>query len=52
MKIENDKIVECTESELFIFWLKNWSQMIDFYSYKRQVQERGTKIIKENDDES
>jgi hypothetical protein len=49
MKIENDKIVECTESELFIFWLKNWSQMVDFYSYKKQVEDLGTKIVKESD---
>lgn len=49
MKIENNKIVECTESELYIFWLKNWSQMFDFYSYKDQVEKLGTKIIKESD---
>ena len=50
MKIENNKIVECTESELFIFWLKNWSQMVDFYSYKKQVEDLGTKIVKESED--
>lgn len=50
MKIENDKIVECTESELFIVWLKNWSQIFDFYSYKEQVKNLGTKIIKESED--
>lgn len=44
MKIENGKIKECTEAELFIFWLNNWSWLIDFYSYKKSCQENGTKI--------
>jgi hypothetical protein len=44
MKIINGKIKECTEAELFIFWLKNWSWLIDFYSYKKSCQENGTKI--------
>lgn len=49
MKIENGKIIECTEAELFIFWLKRWSDMFDYYTYKEQCQKNGTKIIKESD---
>lgn len=44
MKIKNGKIKECTEAELFIYWLKKWSWLIDFYSYKKACQENGTKI--------
>lgn len=50
MKVENNKIIECTESELFIFWLKRWSDVFDFYSYKEQCKKNGVKIIKDGDD--
>lgn len=51
MQIENGKIKECTEAELFMYWLKNWSQLFDFYSYKKACQEQGT-IIKTEEDET
>jgi hypothetical protein len=50
MEIENGRIKECTEAELFIYWLNNWSHMIDFYSYKKACQELGTKIKNEEDE--
>lgn len=48
---KNNKIVECTEDELYMFWLKRWSNLFDFYSYKKRCQELGTKIINDNDNE-
>lgn len=46
MIIENNKIKECTEAELYQFWLKNWSDLIDFGSYRRRCIEMGTEIKK------
>lgn len=49
-EVEKDKppkIVECTEAELFMYWLHNWSNFIDYYTYKHQCVELGTKILKE-----
>ena len=50
MKVDNmGKIIECTEDELFIFWLKQWSSIFDFYTYKEQCKKLGTKIVQESD---
>ena len=45
MKIENNKIVECTEMELYEFWLDHWSHLLDFITYKRRCINNGVKII-------
>lgn len=48
MKIENGKIAEATESELYDYWLAR--EMYDLYSftkYKLLCQDAGTKIIDE-----
>lgn len=50
MRIEKGRIIECTESELFIFWLKRWSDVFDYYSYKEQCKKNGMKIVKDGDD--
>lgn len=45
MKIENNKIIEATENELFSLYLKsNWSDFIDFYEYMRRMEKTGVKI--------
>ena len=49
MVIKNGKIVECTESELFVFWLRRWSSLIDYYSYKDQCKRNGVKIVQESE---
>lgn len=48
MVIKDGKIIKCTEAELFMFWLQRWSNLIDFYTYKKKCQELGTEVI--NDD--
>ena len=44
MKIENNKIIECTENELYNYWLKNWSDLIDYGVYRRNCIANGTRI--------
>lgn len=46
MKIEKDKIIETTETELYGYWLRNG--MDDIYSfpeYKERMIEEGVKVI-------
>lgn len=51
MKLDkNNKIVECTEDELFMFWLNTWSNIIDYYSFKDRCKELGTKVVEPNED--
>lgn len=48
MKIENNKIVECTEDELFEHYLKaGFDEIFPFTEYKEQCEAHGTKVIKE-----
>lgn len=48
MKIENNKIIEATELELYDFYLtRDWDELYSFPEYKRLCEEQGTKIIKE-----
>jgi hypothetical protein len=49
MVVKDNKIVKCTEAELFIFWLKRWSNLIDYYTYKKMCQKQGTEVV-DNDD--
>lgn len=49
MVVKDNKIVECTEAELFMFWLKRWSDVCDYYTYKKQCRENGVKIIQESE---
>lgn len=45
MKIENNKIVEATEDELFDNWLKSGLDIIPFDIYLWKCEKNGTKII-------
>ena len=45
MKVENGKILEGTESEIFQHWLNNWDDIMDFYTYKIRLIRLGVKII-------
>lgn len=50
MKIENGKIKECTENELFSFWLMHYSDIMSFNDYMRACKDHGTIITEvEND---
>lgn len=46
MIVKNNIIVECTEDEIYEYWLKIWSDFIDFDTYLRKCESMGTKIIK------
>lgn len=46
MKIENEKIVEATENELFDLYLKReMDYIMDFHEYKRQMNKAGCVIV-------
>ena len=48
MKVENGKIAEATESELFEHYLKSgYDDIMSFTDYKRRCVELGTKFIDE-----
>lgn len=48
MKIENGKIVEATESELFDRWLScDYCEIYPFDYYKWLCKEKGMKIVDE-----
>ena len=48
MKIENNKIIEATEDELFSLYLKReMDYIMDFNEYKRQMEKVGYVIISE-----
>lgn len=48
MKIENGKIVEATENELYSVYLKReMDYIMDFHEYKRKMIESGCIIINE-----
>ena len=48
MKIENNKIIEATETELFNIYLKRgYDDLFSFDFYKRRCIDLGTKIIAE-----
>lgn len=49
MKVENGKIVEITDDELFSYYLKHeWYEIYDYPTYKEKCKEKGTKIIGED----
>lgn len=46
MKVEKGKIVECTEAELFEYYLtRGWDDIFSFPDYMRRCIENGTKVI-------
>ena len=48
MKIENGKIVEATELELYDYYLaREWFEVYSFPHYKRLCKELGEKIVDE-----
>ena len=51
MKIENGKIVEATEAELFDYWLERYSDIWSFYEYLFKMKKIGV-IINECKTES
>ena len=44
MDIKDGKIIKCTESELYSYWLKRWSDLYSFDDYKRRCIELGTEV--------
>ena len=46
MKVENGKIVEATENELFAQWLRSgFCDIMSFYEYKWRCEMFGTVIV-------
>ena len=44
MKIKKGKIVECTEAELFEYWLKRYAEIMSFTDYMRHCEAHGTLV--------
>lgn len=48
MRIQNKKIIEATEAELYDYYLtRGWDDLYSFFEYKQLCAEQGTKIIEE-----
>lgn len=50
MKIENGKIKECTEHELFCYWLPRYSEIMSFDYYMWLCIKHGTIITEVDND--
>lgn len=50
MEIKNGKITIATNSELYAFWLENWSDIYPYTEYKEKVKDLGTKVIEDDGD--
>lgn len=47
MKVENNKIIEATEGELFNKWLdEEWFEIMSFTEYLEKVKKNGTNVLK------
>lgn len=49
MIIENGKIVECTDAELFDYWLKRFDDAIPYESFKYGCTANGVRIVEEDE---
>lgn len=45
MVIEKGKIVECTDEELYKYWLQVWSNILPYNEYKERCKGIGMKVI-------
>lgn len=45
MKVENGKITECTESELFDYWLKRFDSVYTYEQFKLSLIKKGVRIV-------
>lgn len=48
MKIENGKIVECTDAELFDYWIERFDDVCPYESFKYACTANGVRIIEED----
>lgn len=47
MKVENGKIVEATESELFDYYLtREWDDIMSFPDYLEKMKSAGVEVVK------
>lgn len=49
MKIENDRIIECTENELRKVWIEMWSEIFSYDDFKIIFMRSGAKIIQDKE---
>lgn len=53
MKVEDNKIVEATEDELFDIYLKRgFDELFSFTDYVRACRRNGTHVIREDEESS
>ena len=49
MKVENGKIVEVTENELFSLYLeRGMDDVMDFREYRRRMESAGCRVVNDN----
>ena len=47
MIIENGRIVECTDAELFEHWMQHFDEVYSYWAYKDACIRKGTKVTEE-----
>ena len=47
MKVENGKIIEATDSELFEYWLQHFDEIMPYEAYKFACTANGVRIVEE-----
>ena len=45
MIIEKGKIKECTDAELFAYWLKRYTEIMSYSEFKYRCMAAGTRVI-------
>ena len=46
--IVNGRIAEASDPDLYLYWLRNFSELMDYPTYKSRCVEAGTKIVEED----
>lgn len=47
MKVENGKIIEATDAELFEYWLQHFDEIMPYEVYKFACTANGVRIVEE-----
>jgi hypothetical protein len=45
--IEDGRIAEASDPDLYLYWLRNFSDFMPYSDYKKKCMELGTKIVEE-----
>jgi len=48
MTIINNRIVKATDSELYSYWLRQYSDFMDYDTYKDKCRKLGTEVVEDD----